>query len=145
MITRSNCFSVLVGVSLLSSCACSAHVSEVGADGRQPSFCEVAQNLEKYRGTKVELRARYVSDGKHEEVLEDATCSDGRRIIDIGRRGSSEPVARFYAERKKICSERGATYLCNTSADVDVLGVVSLMSGEFVLDVEEIVRYSFID
>jgi len=91
------------------------------------------------------VRARYVSDGRHEEVLEDLTCSQGRRIIDIGRRGDSESVARFYAERKRICSERGASYLCNTLAEVDVVGTVNVMSGKLVLDIKEVYKSEFFD
>lgn len=134
---------VVYVASLLAGCASATSVSARGVDADQPSFCEVAQNLQLYRGTTVKLSARYVSDGKHEEVIEDASCNGGRRIIDIGRRSTSESVVKFYAERKRICAERGARYLCNTSADVEVLGKVNLMSGEFVLDLEEVSRYSF--
>lgn len=135
----------LFAVLALSGCMPSAHVGAMGASGRSIALCEVVENLSAYSGTDVELRARYVSDGRHEEVLEDLTCSQGRRIIDIGRRGDSESVKRFYAERKRICSERGASYLCNTSAEVDVVGTINVMSGEFVLDIKEVDNFKFID
>jgi hypothetical protein len=135
----------LFAVLVLSGCMPSAHVGAMGASGRSISLCEVVANLDAYNGTDVEVRARYVSDGRHEEVLEDLTCSQGRRIIDIGRRGDSESVARFYAERKRVCSERGASYLCNTLAEVDVVGTISVMSGEFVLDIKEVDKFEFID
>jgi hypothetical protein len=127
----------------LSGCVSSAYIAENGATKPKTSFCEIAENLEKYKGVEVELTARYVSDGKHEEALESVSCGSGRRIIDIGRRGGSESVQKFYAARKKICSDRGALYLCNTSADVDMLGTINLMSGELVLDVQEVRRFAF--
>lgn len=130
---------------LLSGCAPSAYVSANGVHEGQSELCEIAENFEKYRGVEVELSARYISDGKHEEVLEDLSCSHGRRIIDIGRRGSSESVVKFYAERSRICSEHGDSYLCNTSADVDVTGTITMMSGEFVLDIKEVRRFVFVD
>lgn len=135
----------LFAVLVLSGCMPSAHVGAMGASGMSISLCEVVANLDAYNGTDVEVRARYVSDGRHEEVLEDLTCSQGRRIIDIGRRGDSESVARFYAERKRVCSERGASYLCNTVAEVDVVGTINVMSGEFVLDIKEVDKFEFID
>ena len=129
----------------LSGCITSAHVGAMSSSGTSISLCHVVNNLDAYIGTDVRIRARYVSDGRHEEVLEDPTCSQGRRIIDIGRRGESESVARFYTERKRICSERGASYLCNTLAEVDVVGTVNVMSGELVLDIKEIDKFEFFD
>ncbi|KAA2284723.1 hypothetical protein [Arenimonas fontis] len=145
MTTRPQRLAAFYVAFFLAGCVSSTSVNVRDVEAKQPSFCEVAWNLQLYHGAKVKLSARYVSDGKHEEVVEDASCVGGRRIIDIGRRGTSESVAKFYAERKKICSERGANYLCNISADVEVLGTISLMSGEFVLDLEEVCHYSFAD
>ncbi|WP_313458447.1 hypothetical protein [Stenotrophomonas sp.] len=130
---------------VLSGCIPSAHVGATSPSGRGISLCQLVADLDAYNGTDVEVRARYVSDGRHEEVLEDSTCSQGRRIIDIGRRGDSESVARFYAERKRICSDRGASYLCNTLAEVDVVGTVNVMSGKFVLDIKEVGTFEFFD
>lgn len=130
---------------ILNGCAPSAYVNATETSRKKISLCDVVENFESYDGAEIELSARYVSDGKHEEVLEDLTCSQGRRIIDIGRRGNSESVARFYAARKRICSERGAAYLCNTSAEVDVSGTINVMSGQFVLDIKEVKQFDFFD
>lgn len=129
----------------LSGCIPSAHVGAISSSEKSISLCQVVANLDAYIATDVEVRARYVSDGRHEEVLEDLTCSQGRRIIDVGRRGDSESVAKFYSERKRICSERGASYICNTLAEVDVVGTVNVMSGEFVLDIKEVDMFEFFD
>ena len=123
----------------------SPHVGAMGASERSITLCEVVANPAAYDGSDVEMRARYVSDGRHEEVLEDPTCRQGRRIIDIGKRGDSESVKSFYAERKRVCSKRGASYLCNTLAEVDVVGTINVMSGEFVLDIKEVDNFKFID
>lgn len=145
MTLRINRSVILFAVLVLSSCVPSAHVGAMGVGDKSRSLCEVVANLDTYDGIDVEVRARYVSDGRHEEVLEDLTCSQGGRIIDIGRRGDSESVAKFYTERKRVCSERGASYLCNTLAEVDVLGTINVMSGEFVLDLKEISKFEFIE
>ena len=145
MILRMNRPVVLVAALVLNGCAPSAHVSAMVAGGKNISLCEVVEHFEIYNGVDVELRARYVSDGRHEEVLEDLTCSQGRRIIDIGRRGNSQSVAKFYAERKRVCSERGASYLCNISAEVDVSGTINVMSGEFVIDLKEVKHFEFVE
>jgi hypothetical protein len=134
---------VLLVPFLLGGCVPSEQVRATDGNDESSYFCKIAENLKDHVGADVELRARYVSDGKHEEVLEDQTCKEGRRIIDIGERGNSVSVANFYAERKKICSERGASYLCSTSAEVDVLGRITTMSGEFVLDINEVREFNF--
>lgn len=128
---------------LLGACVPFEQISATDSNGEDGSLCKIIENLDAHVGADVELRARYVSDGKHEEILEDRTCKGGRRIIDIGEHGNSASAAKFYAERKKICSERGASYLCNTSAQVDVLGRISRMSGEFVLDINEVREFHF--
>lgn len=145
MTLRTVRLAALSAVLVLSGCVPSTHVGATNSSGKCISLCQVVANPDAYNGTDVEVRARYVSDGRHEEVLEDLTCSQGRRIIDIGRRGDSESVARFYAERKRICSERGASYLCNTLAEVDVVGTVNVMSGKLVLDIKEVYKSEFFD
>lgn len=145
MIAHLSRLALISGTLLIGSCMPPDHFSTRDTNGGKSSFCAIAQNLKNYLGTKVEISARYVSDGKHEEVLEDAACSDGCRIIDIGRRSNFDSVSAFYLERRRICSGRGAIYLCNTSADIEVLGTINLMSGHFVLDVEEVLRHSFDD
>ena len=137
--------STVFGVFLLSGCVSCSYVGASSVNEMQSALCKIAEDFEKYRGLEVEISARYVSDGKHEEVLEDLSCSHGRRIIDIGRRGSSESIVKFYAERSRICSDRGASYLCNTSAEVDVTGTINVMSGEFVLDIKEVRRFVFVE
>jgi hypothetical protein len=144
MTARIKWSAALIGLYVLSGCQASTlHTATEIDDDKRAVFCDIVGNPEKYRDAKVELRARYLSDGKHEEVLEELFCSHGRRIIDIGRRSGSDSVAKFYAERARICSERGAFYLCNTSAKVEVAGVIRVMSGEWVLDIEEIRDFDF--
>jgi hypothetical protein len=77
MILRINRSVILYAVLVLSSCVPSAHFGAMGANDKSRSLCEVVANLDACDGIDVEVRARYVSDGRHEEVLEDLTCSQG--------------------------------------------------------------------
>lgn len=92
----------LFAVLVLSGCMPSAHVGAMGASGRSISLCEVVANLDAYNGADVEVRARYVSDGRHEEVLEDLTCSQGRRIIDIEGAETQNPSQGFTLKGKEF-------------------------------------------
>lgn len=109
------CFAFVAALFALWGYAPAARGTTQAAGGERPSLWEVAENLERYRGARLEFDAHFVSDGMHEEVLEDLSCDQGGKIIDIGRRGHSDSVARFYAERRRICTERGEPDLCSTS------------------------------
>jgi len=127
------------------SCSVPSIVRSDDSVQERVSICNVLDDFERYQGRKVLIAARYLSDGVHEEVLEDLGCAQGRRIIDIGRRSDSTSVLNFYAARKKICADRGEEHLCNTSAMVEISGTIGVLSGDVVIDVSEVNRFRFAD
>lgn len=134
---------VLAVAIAISGCVSTTGAASPDANGNLVSLCEMSDDFDSYLEMQVEVEAGYVSDGRHEEVLEDVSCAGGRRIIDVGRRAQTASVDAFYTERKRICEERRAAYLCNTRADVRVVGTVGLMAGHYVLNIEEVEEFSF--
>lgn len=130
---------------LMSSVACASTITEQRpANTRCPkSVCELVRHSSEWQGKEVLVKARYVSDGAHEEVLEETQCDTGRKIVDIGRRSNTESVTAFYGERSRRCEARNATRICNTEADVEVVGEVGSMSGELVLHLKEVRSVTF--
>jgi hypothetical protein len=105
------------------------------------SLCRVASDPGRYVGRSLKLSARFVSDSKHEEVLEEMNCAGGRMILDIGRRAKTDSVKAFYESVRAFCLSRGATYLCNVSGSVRIVGSVGVMSDQFVLHLDEVQWY----
>jgi hypothetical protein len=121
-------------------------VAAMGAKTTAVTLCDVADHPTDYRGSALNLRARYSSDKGTFEYLELPSCPRGARLIDIGKHGHSVSVAKFYAEIEKICKARRSHFVCNTSADVEVVGTVREWPsdpGHFVFDLEEIEQFKF--
>ncbi|HDS1039288.1 TPA: hypothetical protein QDZ47_002290 [Stenotrophomonas maltophilia] len=142
MIMKST-FATFVLVVMLSACAPRAATAVV-VEPHDPLLCAIEDNPGNYDGKEVVLSAGYRTDNRHFETLHNPNCSGGGRILDIGRHGGSAPVARFYAEQKRLCLKRGASALCNTAAVVEVSGRVRLKpEGGVFFDLEDVRSFRF--
>ncbi|MES9027173.1 hypothetical protein AAHH21_13785 [Stenotrophomonas sp. BSUC-16] len=130
---------------LLLSAYASVGAAAVKDDPHEEVLCAITKNPGKYDRDEVVLSARYVTDNRHEEVLRNSRCSDGARILDIGKHGAASSVARFYAEQKRICLERNSPGLCNVSASVQVSGRIRLTQDRAVFDLEDVRHFAFDD
>jgi hypothetical protein len=108
-------------------------------------FCAVAEHPEDYVGQTVRVRAIYRTDNSHFEFLKLPSCGANPGLIDIGKHGPSESVRSFYAETKRICTERRAAIVCNISAEVDVVGLIREWPGDpghVVIDLGEVEEFT---
>ncbi len=109
-------------------------------------FCAVAQRPANYYGVTLILQGTYKTDNFDNEFVRVASCEGGKFLINIGKHGSSESVARFDAEIKKMCISRRSPFVCNISAEVEVVGTVRASRqdpDDSVIDIEEIKRFRF--
>jgi len=109
-------------------------------------FCAVAQRPADYHGVTVILHGTYKTDNFDNEFIKSASCDGGKFLINIGKHGLSESVARFDAEIKKICTSRRSPFVCNISAKVEVVGTMRASRqdpDESVIDLEEIKQSKF--
>ena len=80
-------------------CICQCRGGSGKDDPHEEVLCAITKNPGKYDRDEVVLSARYVTDNRHEEVLRNSRCSDGARILDIGKHGAASSVARFMPNR----------------------------------------------
>jgi hypothetical protein len=109
-------------------------------------FCVAAQRPANYYGVKLILQGTYKTDNFDNEFIRAASCDGGKFLINVGKHGPSESVARFDAEIKKICISRRSPFVCNISAKVEVVGTLRASRqdpDDSVIDLEEIKQSRF--
>ena len=120
------------------------HAEDSEAAVRRVTFCEVAQSPKDFASQRISVSAQYRSDGQHFEFLESDSCSGGKRIIDIGRHGESSSTHAFYSAIDRLCAKANAPLVCNTSADVTVIGVIREVAGAQYIDIDDVSVYTFL-